>query len=159
MTRAARTLRLYTQPSDHPQLDWQWVQKQLESAGTYWVIPCSDGYPHPRPVWGLWLDDALHLSIGSPVIRGALASDPKVTVHLESGTEVVVVEGQFIPATTTDPNVIAAYNDKYDWAYDEAAYGPIARVAADTVIAWRTAGWAGRESFQESGKWTFSSGS
>jgi hypothetical protein len=146
---------MYTQPSAHPQLDWQWVQEQLESAGTYWVIARSDGYPHPRPVWGAWLHDALHLSIGSPVIRGALAGDPKVTVHLESGTDVVVVEGEFIPAATTEPAVIAAYNGKYDWEYDEAAYGPIARVAPHSVIAWRTAGWAGRESFQETGKWTF----
>ena len=142
---------MYGQPSEHPPLDWEWVQEQLESAGTYWVIPRRrpDGYPHPRPVWGVWLDDALHLSIGSPVIRRALAADPRVTVHLESGTDVVVVEGRRHPRRGhRGPAVLAAYDAKYDWQYDEARYGPISRVAPQTVLAWRTAGWAGRESFQ-----------
>ncbi len=155
MPRATRVLRMYGQPSEHPPLDWQWVQEQLASAGTYWVVPRSAGHPHPRPVWGVWLDDALQVSIGSPVIRTALAADPRVTVHLESGTDVVVVEGRFIAAPDTGADVIAAYDSKYDWRYDETAYGPISRIAPSTVIAWRTAGPAGRDSFRETGSWTF----
>jgi hypothetical protein len=146
---------MYGQPSNHPALDWEWVAQQLEAAGLYWVLARSAGHPHPRPVWGLWLDEALHLSIGSPVIRAALAADPRVTVHLESATDVVIVEGRFIPVTATEPAVLAAYDAKYDWQYDEAAYGPIGKVAPLTVMAWRTAGWAGRESFQQTGSWTF----
>jgi hypothetical protein len=159
MSGVRRVLRMYGQPSEHPPLDWEWVQEALESAPTYWVIPRAlpgpSGYPHPRPVWGLWLGDALHLSIGSPVIRRALAADPRVTVHLDSGTDVVVLEGIVIPATGTEGAVLAAYDAKYDWQYDEAQYGPISRVAPQTVLAWRTAGWAGRESFRETGRWTF----
>jgi len=151
----SRVLRMYGQPSDHPPLEWGWAAEQLETAGLYWVIPRSDGYPHPRPVWGVWLAEALHLSIGSPAIRSAMAADPRVTVHLESGTDVVVVEGRVIPAASTDPAVLAAYDTKYDWHYDEPAYGPISRLAPVTVMAWRTAGWAGRESFQQTGSWTF----
>jgi hypothetical protein len=159
MAGARRVLRMYGQPSEHPPLDWEWVQGQLESAPTYWVlsgaIPRPSGYPHPRPVWGLWLDDSLHLSIGSPVIRNALAADARVTVHLDSGTDVVVVEGNVMPASSTSDVVLAAYDTKYDWQYDAAQYGPIRRVSPQTVMAWRTAGWAGRESFRETGSWAF----
>jgi hypothetical protein len=155
MAATRSTLRMYGQPSDHEQLEWAWAREQLESAGLYWVTPITTGHPHPRPVWGIWLDDELHLSIGSPVIRAALAEDPRLTVHLESATDVVIVEGRIIPATTTDAAVLAAYDTKYDWQYDADAYGPISRIAPDTVMAWRTAGWAGRESFQQTGSWTF----
>jgi hypothetical protein len=33
--------------------------------------------------------------------------------------------------------------------------GPISRLAPVTVMSWRTAGWAGRESFQQTGSWPF----
>jgi hypothetical protein len=152
-----RPLRLYTQPSEHPLLDWAWVQVALETAGIYWVVARSDGFAHPRPVWGVWAGDALHLSIGSPVIRRALEADPRVTVHLESGTDVIIVEGHALATTSTAASVLQSYDRKYDWQYDEAQYGPIAQVAPQTVIAWRTSGWAGRDSFRETGSWAFGS--
>lgn len=41
-------------------------------------------------------------------------------------------------------------------AYDPAVYGPLAVEVPPTVLAWRTAGWAGHQSFQQTGGWTFS---
>jgi hypothetical protein len=155
MPGVRRVLRMYGQASEHPPLEWEWVVAQLESAPTYWVIARTDGFPHPRPVWGLWLGDELHLSIGSPVIRNALSTDQRVTIHLDSGTDVVVVEGRVVPASSTEQAVLAAYDAKYDWQYEEAQYGPISRVAPQSVMAWRAGGWAGRESFRETGSWTF----
>ncbi len=152
--RADTQLRLYGHPSEKPPLDWAWVDGQLESAGTYWVVGCAQGHPHPRPVWGVWSGGRLFLSIGSPAIVRALAADPRVTVHLDSGTEVVVVEGRAAGAVT-DEAVIGAYDAKYDWTYDIETYGPLTRVEPRVVLAWRTAGWAGRESFQQTGRWSF----
>jgi hypothetical protein len=146
-------LRLYGQVSDKPPLEWAWVQEQLQAAGTYWVV-ASTPTPHPRPVWGVWSDERLFLSVGSPAIARAVAGDPAVGVHLESGTDAVIVEGMAAGATT-DPAVIAAYDAKYDWSYDVATYGALLRVDPRVVLAWRTAGWAGRESFQQTGRWTF----
>lgn len=148
------TIRFYTAPSELPRLGWEEVARRLTEAGLYWVVPRSAGHPHPRPVWGLWLDDEVVLSIGSPPIRAALATDPTVTVHLESATEVVVVEG-LVVGGRDDPAALAAYDAKYDWAYEAERYGPLTRVAPQTVLAWTTAGWAGRESFQQVGRWTW----
>lgn len=156
-----RILRLYTQPSDHAPLEWTWVDDQLRAAGTYWVVPVAEPNrpPHPRPVWGVWDGDGdgprLALSIGSPVVRRLLGTDAPVTVHLDSGTEVVIVEG-VVAGTTTDADLIAAYDAKYDWIYDVAEYGPLTIVTPTDVLAWRTTGWAGRESFQQTNRWTFS---
>jgi hypothetical protein len=51
--------------------------------------------------------------------------------------------------------VIAAYDEKYDWHYTASEYGPLVVVVAATVLAWRSAGWAGREGFQQTGRWRF----
>jgi len=148
------TLRLYGHPSDKSLLDWAWVVAQLETAGTYWVIPRTMGHPHPRPVWGVWRNDRLYLSIGTPTTRRALAVDPAMTVHLDSGTDVVIVEGT-AAGQVTEPDVIAPYDKKYDWKYHPTEYGPLQCVQPGVVLAWRAAGWAGRESFQQTGRWTF----
>jgi len=151
------TLRLYGSPSDSRPLDWSWVEHQLADAGTYWVVARSSGHPHPRPVWGVWQDRHLHLSIGSPAVRSALRSDPTVTVHLDSGTDVVIVEGRVGPPATTAEQVIDLYDSKYEWEYGVAEYGELTVIQPQTVLAWRTAGLHGRGSFQETGRWTFGS--
>jgi hypothetical protein len=147
-------LRLYGQVSDVPALEWEWVDGELEAAGTYWVTARTPGHPHPRPVWGVWREGRLHLSIGTPATARVLADDPLVTVHLDSGTDVVIVEGR-ATGPVSDPEVMAAYDRKYDWSYDTGTYGPLTSVTPETVLAWRTAGWAGRESFRQTGRWRF----
>ena len=150
-----RDLRLYGAPSDHQALAWPWVDGRLREPGTMWVTAVSDGYPHPRPVWGVWHQDRLYLSIGTPAIRRQLTVDPRLTVHLDSGTDVVIVEGRAVPGTETAPDVLAAYDAKYDWSYDAAQYGPLTEVHPERVLAWRSAGPAGRDGFTESGLWLF----
>jgi hypothetical protein len=105
-------------------------------------------------VWGIWESDHLCLSIGTPITLRTLARDPVVTVHLDSGTDVVIVEGR-ATGREDGAEAIEAYNRKYDWNYDVGEYGPLQRVDADVVLAWRAAGWAGRESFHQTGRWDF----
>jgi len=147
-------LRLYGRPSGRAELDWAWVDGQLSVAGTYWVTARTEGHPHPRPVWGVWRGHRLYLSVGTPRTSEALAADPRVTVHLDSGTEVVILEGR-ATGPSSDAEVLAHYDRKYNWSYDLSVYGPLTCVAPETVLAWRTAGWAGRESFQQTGRWRF----
>jgi hypothetical protein len=147
-----QNLRFYGLPSDHEPLDWSWVEGQLLGSGIYWTVARTDGHPHPRPVWGVWQSPRLYLSIGTPALRRALAVDPSITVHLESGTDVVIVEGR-VEGPCKDARVIAVYDEKYDWSYDVAEYGPLTEVAPSSVLAWQASGWAGRESFTRSGRW------
>ncbi len=148
-------LRLYGELSKTEALDWSWVDGQLELAGTYWVTARTIGPPHPRPVWGVWLESRLYLSIGTPLTVEALSVDPRVTVHLDSGTEVVIVEGRAVGAAS-DTDGVAEYEGKYDWSYELDKYGPLTCIVPETVLAWRTAGWAGQGGFQQTGRWTFS---
>ena len=146
-------VRFYTQVSQLDPVPWEWVDEQLREAPTYWVSAAGDGPPHPRPVWGVWHDDVLWLSVGSPVLRAAISSGAPLTVHLDSGTEPVIVEGRAVDSGGDQSGPIAAYDEKYDWTYDAEEYGALVCVAPGNVIAWRTAGFAGRASFQTVGKW------
>ena len=155
MSLRERDLVLYGTVGDHPRLAWDWVDQQLEGAGIYWVVAPSAGYPHPRPVWGVWLDETLHLSVGSPGLRTTIANGTPVTVHLDSGTDVVITEGHagLVP---TEVGALAAYDRKYDWTYDLDAYGPLMVVLPAKVLAWRSAGPAGRDGFAKTGCWVAS---
>jgi hypothetical protein len=144
----------YGEPSDHEPLAWDWVDEQLRESGTYWVVAGGMGPPHPRPVWGVWREPTLWLSIGSPALRAALGGEPRVAVHLESGTDVVVLEGR-VRGPSLDEGAIDAYDRKYDWSYDVAQYGPLTVVAPTRILAWQAAGWAGREGFRRAGRWEF----
>jgi hypothetical protein len=157
MDPAGERPRMYTQVVDYDLSSWDDVRRQLENAGTYWVIGRGAGHPHPRPVWGVWVDDSLRLSLGSPVLRRELESDPTVTVHLDSGTDVVIVEGSASEVGGDDvaPS-LAAYDRKYDWKYDADQYGPLTLVRPTTVFAWKAAGPAGRDGFTQAARWRFS---
>jgi hypothetical protein len=106
-------------------------------------------------VWGVWLDERLHLSLGSPPLRRELASDPAVTVHLDSGTDVVIVEGDAAPEPSDSADVVGSYDLKYDYEYDLDTYGPLLRIDPTTVLAWQAAGPAGRDGFQRVARWRF----
>jgi Pyridoxamine 5'-phosphate oxidase len=101
-------------------LPWKWAEAQLGAARTYWIATTrADGRPHTRPVWGIWLDAVLYLTIGSPLAEQNLARTPAATVHLESGAKVVILEG---PAeAVTEPSLLAqiipAYEAKYQWKW------------------------------------------
>jgi hypothetical protein len=150
----AEPLTFYGAPTDRPQLEWSWVQQALETAGTYWVIASGQRAPHPRPVWGVWINSTLALSLGSPTLSRRLEVAPAVTVHLDSGTDVVIIEGQ-VAELSGASEIVAAYQAKYDWHYDLEQYGPFKVVSPTIVRAWRSSGWAGRDGFQTAGRWRF----
>ena len=156
-------LRLYTQLTEHDPLPWSWVDDQLRAAPTFWVVavPGEPGRPpHPRPVWGVWTGEEVFVSVGSAPLRRALGGGAPVTVHPDSGTDVVVVEGTVRPSVTPDDaaRAVAAYDAKYDYTYDVETYGPLACIDPTEILAWRTAGPAGRDGFRSVGKWTAAEG-
>jgi hypothetical protein len=147
-------LVMYGQVNDAPMLEWSTVVSRLESARFYWIDASSgEKHPHIRPVWGVWLGDALGLTVGSPRLRRLMQPDQLVTVHVDSATEVVIVEGR-VAEPTAEPRVINAYNAKYDWTYDVTAYGPLLVVVPSSVIAWEAVGPDGREGFRATAKWS-----
>ena len=99
-------------------LPWEWAERQLVRAKNYWIVTSStEGIAHSRPLWGLWADESLRFSVGGPrMYRNLLARPDDVTVHLESGDRVVVLEGR-VESVSATPEFVEAYNTKYEWEW------------------------------------------
>lgn len=121
---------------------WADVCDKVSKSRNYWVATTRpDGRPHVMPVWGVWLDDAVVFST-DPKSRKAqnLAANPEVVVHLESGDDVVILEGAV--EQVRDSDALARFADVYDEKYgfridisnaDFGIYGLRPRAA----FAWR----------------------
>lgn len=78
-------------------LSWQWVDEQMAKSRSYWIASVRpDGRPHSAPVWGIWVDGAFYTYTGRMSRKARnVAASPEVVVHLESGDDVVILEGRF----------------------------------------------------------------
>jgi hypothetical protein len=79
--------------SDEGLVPWSHARERLEQARNYWLVTVRpDGRPHAVPLWGAWVDDTFYFEGGGAKVRN-LAANQAVVVHLESGDDVVIVEG------------------------------------------------------------------
>jgi nitroimidazol reductase NimA-like FMN-containing flavoprotein (pyridoxamine 5'-phosphate oxidase superfamily) len=133
------------------QLPWSWAVERLEKAQNYWFATVRpNGRPHTMPAWAVWLDGALYFE-GSPETRRArnIAENPWISVHLESGSEVVVLEGRAAahpkPDRALGERLAKAFGDKY--GEGEFEYRPeptqwdeggLWRLRPRTAIGWST---------------------
>ena len=120
-------------------LPWEWVTERLERSHNYWI--CStrpDGRPHSAPVWGVWQDGAVVFST-DPNSRKArnLVANPAVTIHLESGDEAIILEGN-IETIKLNSGIDDAYNKKYKMRLSSFP-GPVSlfSLKPKKVMAWR----------------------
>ncbi len=119
-------------------LPWSFVTEKLEKARNYWIATIRpDGTPHAVPIWGVFADGFLFFS-GGPHTRWSrnLEANPQVAVHLESGDEVVILEGRV--ERISDPNsphaqpVDAAYVAKYNMPHGL----PVWKLHPRVAFAW-----------------------
>ena len=77
-------------------LPWSHAQERLERSRNYWICTSRpDGRPHSIPVWGFFLDDVLYFgTMKSSRKAKNLDNNPSVSIHLDSGDDVVIVEGE-----------------------------------------------------------------
>jgi hypothetical protein len=120
-------------------LPWTWATERLTGARNYWIATTRpDGKPHSRPVWGVWLDNMFYFSTGS-LAASNLVIQPAITVHLESGSEVVIIEGvaETIGDSTLVEDVVSQYNQKYNWNIDPHNLpGPFYAVRPLVAFGW-----------------------
>ena len=98
-------------------LPWSWAVEQLTAARNYWICTTRrDGRPHAMPVWGIWLEDAVWFSTDPSSVKGLnMARDPRIVVHLESGDETVVLEGEV--EHPTDRRALERFVEAYEQKY------------------------------------------
>jgi nitroimidazol reductase NimA-like FMN-containing flavoprotein (pyridoxamine 5'-phosphate oxidase superfamily) len=126
-------------------MPWSFVTEQLERARNYWVVTVGRGEkPHSAPVWGVFVSDDLFFETSAATRKARnLARNPAAVVHMESGDEVVIVEGEarpFGPTREMGARIAEAFAQKYDgYQPDPAewASGALYRVEPNVVFAWR----------------------
>lgn len=108
-------------------LDRSSLEGRFSAAPVWWLATASvaDG-PHTVPVWGVVVDGIL-CSYADPGARRVrdLASDPRAVLHLESGSDVLIVRGTCTIGgpVVERPDVVAAYASKYT-APEDAPFLP-----------------------------------
>src|SRR5690349_19356678 len=116
----------YGLPStDEGMLSWADVATRLVAATAYWLATVRpDGTPHVVPRWGVWLGGRFWYD-GAPTTRHArnLATNPACALHLESGTEVVIVEGISEPARAATDGLGARLATAFE-KYHALGYSP-----------------------------------
>jgi general stress protein 26 len=119
-------------------LPWSRVSERMRSSFVYWVATAgTGGRPHVIPVWGVWLDETCYFSNGATTRTGRnLAANSSVAVHLESGEDVVIIEGAVEPVTDAAliDRINDAYAEKYLWRerVDEGWYA----LRPEAAFAW-----------------------
>lgn len=107
------------------QLAWDDVAARLVGSMHYWISSVRpDGTPHSVPRWGVWLDGRFWYD-GAPTTRHSrnVEVNPAVTLTLESGTEVVIVEGESV-ATRADADRLGARLSQAFAKYADSGYAP-----------------------------------
>jgi len=128
-------------------LPWSHVAGRMEAALNYWIGTTDpEGRPHATPIWGVWVDGTLFFD-GSPQTRRGrnLAANPAVVVHLENGSDVVILQGEAHeirgPELDLAVRLAAAYGKKYaamgyEPAPDTWKSGGLYRVEPRLAFAW-----------------------
>ncbi len=104
-------------------LPWSHVTERMAKSMHYWVCTVGpDGRPHATPVDGLWLEDQLYFG-GSPQTRRNrnLAANPAVCVHLDSGTDVIILHGDAHELRSLDRSLAIRLSEASAKKY---GYGP-----------------------------------
>jgi hypothetical protein len=84
-------------------LPFSHAETRLAKSHNYWICTARpDGRPHSIPVWGFWIDGALYFGTARDSRKSHnLSHNPAISIHLESGDDVVILEGT---AAEVDPN-------------------------------------------------------
>ncbi len=100
-------------------LEWSWAVEQIAANRNYWVSTVrSDGRPQARPVWGVWFEDVLYLTVGHGGFQRAKKTPDghfDVQVSLDSAVDVVMIEGTAVRIPSASQAACDAFNIKYEW--------------------------------------------
>jgi PPOX class probable F420-dependent enzyme len=122
-------------------IPWARVERRLRNAEIYWLASTRpDGRPHCVPIWGVWGAGCLWFWTDRSTVKARnLATDPRASVHLESGDDVVILDGEVERVLDSDGAAqrLAAYADKYpDFDLESERLGDPYRFRPRIAHAW-----------------------
>lgn len=137
---------------------WSHAEERLKRSRNYWICTTRpDGRPHSMPVWGFWTAGALYFGTGRATRKGKnLAHNNAVSIHLESGDDVVILEGNALEVSDkpTLAKLDNAYRAKYKMPLFVAPESVVYRVSPR--VAWA---WTEKDYPNDATRWEFEVGS
>jgi hypothetical protein len=133
---------LYGLKPRHKFLAFTHAEERLEKARNYWICTVRpDGRPHSIPVWGFWIDGAFYFGTARSSRKARnLVHNPALSVHLESGDDVIIFEGSAVEVDLTDKPLFkkldAASRAKYKMPLMIVAESVLYSVRPSVVLAW-----------------------
>ena len=111
-------------------LPWSHAEERLVRSRNYWICTSRpDARPHSIPVWGFWIEGALYFGTAATSRKGKnLARNPAISVHLESGDDVVILEG--VAVEVNDKPTLK----KIDEASKKKYKMPLMMIPGETVV-------------------------
>jgi uncharacterized pyridoxamine 5'-phosphate oxidase family protein len=107
-------------------VSWEYVIKRLSESKNYWLSSVRpDGRPHVIPRWAVYVDGKIYYD-GSPETRHAqnIVQNPQVSLHLESGDQVIIAEGLSKAAGKPKPELARQIAKAYCAKYEQFDYAP-----------------------------------
>ena len=113
-------------------VDWNWVVGQLTDSINYWLcsvrpptLEAAGGRPHVVPRWAVYLDGKIYYD-GSPETRHNrnIEINPNISIHLESGDKVIILEGTSEPAGKPSLALANQLVKEYRRKYADQDYSP-----------------------------------
>jgi len=105
---------------------WDWVVEQLTQSENYWLASVRpEGRPHVVPRWGAFIENKLYYD-GSPETRHSrnIVTNPHVSLHLENGYKVVIMEGNSVPAEKPPLEFAKQLSETMTHKYAAQGYSP-----------------------------------
>jgi Pyridoxamine 5'-phosphate oxidase len=123
-------------------LPFSHAEERLEKSRNYWICTTrADGRPHSIPVWGFWIDGAIYFGTARSSHKARnLSRNAAVSIHLESGDDVVIVEGVAKEVDLSDQPTVkkldAASRAKYNMPLMVTPDSIFYEVRPCVVLAW-----------------------
>lgn len=141
-------------------LPWSHAEERLARSRNYWICTARpDGRPHSIPVWGMWVEGALYFGTGRTSRKAQnLAHNPAISVHLDSGDDVVIMEGNVVEADLADKAVLS----KLDGACRKKYQMPLMVVPESVCYCLRprvVLAWTEKEFPKNATRWEFAGSS
>ena len=137
---------LYGLKTPHNFLPFTHAEERLTTSRNYWICTTRpDGRPHSIPVWGFWLDGALYFGTARSTRKARnLFHNPSVSIHLESGDDVIILEGAVCEVDLSDKPTLqkldAASRAKYRMPLMVMPESIFYSVRPHVVLAWTESG-------------------
>jgi general stress protein 26 len=123
-------------------LPFSHAETRLAQSKNYWICTARpDGRPHSIPVWGFFIDGAFYFGTSRSSRKARnLSANAAVSVHLDSGDDVVILEGAAVEVALSDKStfkkVDGASRTKYKMPLMVVPETVLYCVRPRVVLAW-----------------------